>query len=125
MTTGTPRSTTTSCSRRAIRRARKTVDADLINKELDKHGASLEAGEERRIKQAIERASNIPGYDVSTGHRFSLVEEFHETLFEKVSPGGLQSQRYFDIADELGLDEKTPLPTPEEIAKGLKGKTWR
>lgn len=109
---------------RYIGRIQAIVKADLVNGELAGLDGQLEPTEENRIKEAIEEADNIPGYAVATGHRFFLVKEFHQTAFAKVSPGGLQSQRYFDLADELGLDDQEPLPPVEDVAEQLKGRTW-
>ncbi len=109
---------------RYVGRVQKVVAADLVGTGLKSEDASLEREEENRIKEAIERASDIPGYDIATGHKFYLVESLQETSFGKVSPGGLRDQRYFDLADELELDDRTPLPPIEEIAERLKGRTW-
>lgn len=109
---------------RYIGRVKKIVAADLVGGKPNSEDASLTQKEEDRIKEAIEKASDVPGYDITSGHRFYLLNDCHETSFEKVSPGGLRDQRYFDLADELELGDQESLPSVEKIAERLKGKTW-
>ncbi|QIN77522.1 hypothetical protein GBA65_02270 [Rubrobacter marinus] len=110
---------------RFIGKVQHIVEADLVEGELSGKLDGLGSGERTRIEKAIMKAKNIEGYDISTGHKFFLVEEFHETSFEKVSPGGLQSQRYFDLVNELGLKNAKELPEVAEIAPLLSEKKWR
>lgn len=110
---------------RYIGEIQKVVSADLIDGKILSKEPDIEEDEKRRIKDAIDRSHGVPGYQVDTGHEFYLVKEFYETSFEKVSPGGLQNQRYFDLADELGLDDRDTLPHVDEVAKRLRGRTWR
>lgn len=110
---------------RYIGEIQKVVSADLVDGEIVSKEPGLEEDEKRRIKEAIIRSRKVPGYRIETGHKFYLVEKFCETSFEKVSPGGLQNQRYFDLADELALDDQDTLPPVCEIAEQLRGKTWR
>ena len=111
---------------RYIGRVKKVVRARLMGGKLKSEDASLTQQEEDRIREAIEKASNVPGYDVATGHEFYLAEPepLRETSFEKVSPGGLRDQCYFDLADELDLNDREPLPPVEEIAERLNGRIW-
>lgn len=109
---------------RHIGRVEKVVSADLVNGEVrgDKELAPEEKG---RIQEAIHRAESLYGYRISTGHKFYLISGLSETSFEKVSPGGLPSQRYFDLVDELSLDNEKQLPDVPEIARLLASKSWR
>jgi hypothetical protein len=108
-----------------IGRIDKIVNADLVNGELKPGDVQRTQGEEDRIKQAIRNARDKYGYDIATGHKFHLVEKLHETSYEKVSPGGLISQRYFDLVKELGLKSTNELPDVAEIARLLREKKWR
>lgn len=107
-----------------IGRITKIVDADLIEDKLSSD-VELTSEEADRIKDAIRRAENIEGYDIATGHRFYLVDEFFETAFPKVSPGGLRAQRYFDLVHELGLENERQLPALADTARVFNNKSWR
>ncbi len=114
---------------RFIGKVQHIVKADLVEGELSGDLDGIASEKRDRIKEAILRAEKEEGYDISTGHKFFLVEEFHETSFEKVSPGGLQSQRYFDLVNELGLKNAKELPEVAEIAPEiahlLSERKWR
>ncbi len=84
-------------------------------------GSLLPPAQSERIENAATRAEEGHGWDVTTGHRFFLVESFHPTEFRKESPGGMLNHRYFDLGEVL---EREPLPHVEEIAQRLSGKTW-
>ena len=68
-------------------------------------------------RQALERH----GWDLSEGHRFSVVDCFHSTRFKKTSRGGMRGMKYFDLGHELELDE---LPPVVNIAELLNSKEW-
>ncbi len=72
-----------------------------------------------RLKAAIDE-SVAGGWDLEYGHRFFLLKDFHETYFEKKSPGGIFRVRYFDLEDYFN-----PVPkTMEEIATSLRKVSW-
>lgn len=74
------------------------------------------------IQQAIEDSYNY-GYDLtSIPHRYFFVDQFYNTNYNKVSKGGAQGTRYFDISDILNLDK--PIST-DELATRLDEKEWR
>lgn len=108
-----------------IGRIDKIVSADLVNGDLHTGEDQLTQDEEERIRRAIRDARDEYGYDVATGYKFHLVEKLHQTSYEKVSPGGLISQRYFDLVKELGCKNARELPDISEIARLLREKTWR
>lgn len=78
-----------------------------------------------RHKQLIEKAmadGDSHGYDLrSIEHRYFFVEQFYETDFKKISPGGSMGTRIFDLSNLLGTDE---MPDVEKIADLLKDKSW-
>lgn len=75
--------------------------------------------QEDRLIQAIEE-SVAAGWRIETGHRFFLLNDFHETDFQKTSPGGIFRVRYFNLKDILG-----DVPdTTATIAEHLNQQTW-
>ncbi len=54
-------------------------------------------------------------------HRFFFVEKFYETDFKKISKGGLQSSKIFNLTEFLKRDD---IPDAETLAKLLKKETW-
>lgn len=86
----------------------------------------LEYGEltEER-KQLIAKAmsdGDSHGYDLRTiEHRYFFVENFYETDFKKITPGGCMGTRIFDLSQLLETDN---IPKVEEIAEILKSKSW-
>ncbi len=75
--------------------------------------------QEDRLIQAIEE-SVAAGWRIETGHRFFLLNDFHETDFQKTSPGGIFRVRYFNLKDTLG---NVPDITAS-IAEQLNQQTW-
>jgi hypothetical protein len=65
----------------------------------------------------------MTSYTPQTGHRFFVVDEFHDTDFKKVSKGAARRGRYFDLRNVLELDG--PVPNPDNIAEQLKDKEWQ
>jgi hypothetical protein len=68
------------------------------------------------IKESLEK-----GWSVDYNHRFFLLNEFVETDFRKISPGGIFRVRYFNL--ENIIDEKVP-DDMNAIADKLKLKSW-
>ena len=99
------------------------VDADRVDDGswLDTKGGSLPTDQRDRIENAASHARERHGWDITTRHRFFLVESFHSTEFRKESPGGMVGHRYFDLGEVL---ERESLPPVEEIARLLCEKTW-
>ena len=54
-------------------------------------------------------------------HNYFIVEKFIKTDFRKESKNPIQKSKFFNLADMLKVNE---LPSTEEIAKKLNGKTW-
>lgn len=71
------------------------------------------------ICKAIEDGKRY-GYELNE-YRYFFVEKFFPTEFLKASSGPMRSSRNFDLKEILGLDV---LPSTEEIAALLRGKTW-
>ncbi len=110
---------------RYIGKLKKTVIADMIDGKLNikNEGDEIATNEEMSlIEAAIIHAKEAYGYDLkSEQHRFFLVDEFYPTDFKKVSKGPMLSNRYFNLSTILGVDK---LPSTEQIANDLRGKTW-
>lgn len=114
---------------RAIGKIEKIVEADLdaTTNQLVFEGVpvAVTVDQERRIREVI-RIGMARGWGVNKGHRFFLVEKFHETDFQKISSGGLWGTKYFHLEDCFREYFAThhELPSLEDMAMGLKGKTW-
>ncbi len=63
------------------------------------------------------------GYDLKTKeHRYFFVNNFYETDFKKVTPGGCMGSRIFDLTKVLEVDE---IPKEvDEMARFLRDKNW-
>lgn len=73
------------------------------------------------IEEAIKRSSNY-GYDLrNIEHNYFIVDNFVRTNFIKASKYPLFRTKLFNLTDILKTDK---LPSTEEIAKILDGKTW-
>lgn len=76
-------------------------------------------------KQLIQKAMAAGyshGYSLRTiKHRYFFVENFYETDFKKISPGGSMGTGIFDLSDLLETDK---LPDVEKIVEILKNKSW-
>jgi len=99
------------------------VVADLTEDGLRAAGqdSPLTSEQRDRIEKVALRAREQHGWDITSGHRFFLVKEFYPTNFHKGSPGGMMAHRYFDLGEVLDTER---LPSIEEIAELLSGKTW-
>jgi hypothetical protein len=111
---------------RHIGKLRHEVDLDLedgqlVGEDIEK----LSEGERQRVREAIKRGEEKRGWGVRAGHRFFIVDAFHETEFKKTSKYGMRGQQYFRLREELDLGDDTPLPSTEEIAARLKEKEWK
>lgn len=85
-----------------------------------------ELTEERKqmIEKAIKDAESY-GYDLRTvEHRYFFVEQFYETDFKKITPGGSMGTKFFDLSEILNIPEINKMPDTEKIAELLKDKTW-
>lgn len=82
-----------------------------------------ELTEERKQKISAAMADgDSHGYDLRTiEHRYFFVEQFYETDFKKISPGGSMGTRIFDLATLLGTEEILDV---EQIAELLRNKSW-
>ena len=85
-----------------------------------------ELTEERKqmIEKAIKDAESY-GYDLRTvEHRYFFVEQFYETDFKKITPGGSMGTKFFDLSEILNIPEIDKMPDTEKIAELLKDKNW-
>jgi hypothetical protein len=97
------------------------IDGDLVVQEED--AKALTADEKHRIQSAMDAATEH-GYEIETGHEFFLVDEFHETDFEKASKYGMMGAQYFNLRNYLDLDESASLPKTGQVAERLKAESW-
>jgi hypothetical protein len=82
---------------------------------------TLTADEQRRILHAsIDGRAH--GWDLTTGEKFYLCDEFAETEFRKESHGGIYGHRYLDLRDFLG---PTLPATIADLAVSLKQRQWK
>lgn len=90
-----------------IGKVKKIVDITLIDGKLEsevfysENGENLLREEEIKITEMIEEAKKVKHY-VSEGHRFYIVEEFKASNYEKISSGGMQSAKRFNLLEILG-----------------------
>ena len=75
---------------------------------------------EEKIKKIIEEAKKYE-HNLTSGHKFFIVEKFHSVEFIKSSQYGLQGKKYFDLREYIPEDQIT---SAENIAKLLKDKEW-
>ena len=109
-----------------IGRLDRAVAVDRVDGKLEvkrTEDESLTEDERRRIRGAMDAATKH-GYDIDTGHKFFLVDEFYDTDFTKASKYGMMGTQYFSIREKLGIDKPEALPEAEKIAEQLKDKSW-
>jgi hypothetical protein len=107
---------------RAVGRIVNIVEADEVNGQLmiKSTTSPLTSEQEQNILGAI-ISSRSYGWDVEKDHKFFCVDEFVETLYVKTSKYPLQSTKFFDLNEVLGLKiEKSS----QGIAKLLYQKPW-
>lgn len=111
---------------RHIGRLDKEVVVDRVNGELklkDGDTKTLTADEKQRVHDAMD-AGTERGWDIETGHKFFLVDQFYDTDFTKASKYGMRKNQYFSLRDALGVDKSNTLPDTESIADRLKSESW-
>jgi hypothetical protein len=79
---------------------------------------TLTEDEYNRIKETIE---NTDYYDLESGNKFFLVDNFYETNYAKTSFSSIRAKKYFWLDDIEGFKDGM---TAQELAKLLDGKTW-
>lgn len=77
--------------------------------------------ERRRIVAAAKMAKQNNEWDLTTDHKFFLVDKFYETNYRKTTKYPLQSVRYFDLREILNVKE---LRETEKIAQQLRKMQW-
>ncbi|NUQ77799.1 MAG: hypothetical protein HUU21_30045 [Polyangiaceae bacterium] len=86
-------------------------------------GGPLTADEKNRIGKAMDHA-HVYGWDITRGCYFFLAGDVEPTMYRKHTKYPLRNRRYFDLRQELNLDEKKPLPDLKTLAKQLRDATW-
>ena len=98
-----------------------SCDIDFGSSQVTAHeGTSLTREEELRILEAAKLAEDH-GWNVTTGHRFYLCDEWHPTSYRKVSAGGIMGSRMIDL--RRAFPQGVPA-TISQIASGLTQITW-
>lgn len=104
------------------------ICADLVGDKLnvlsEDMGKPATAEELERIQDVMIEAATEPGWDIKTGHRFFLVEEFRETNFRKGTPRPIMRTKFFDLRRYMPEEHRKQLPPVEAIARLLNGRTW-
>jgi len=74
-----------------------------------------------KIKEVI-GAATYHSLQTAGPHRYYFFEQLFETDYRKISKGGMQNRRNFDLTERIGPDvEKMSV---EQIAEKLKSETW-
>ena len=109
---------------KAMGKVEAVIVTEVVNDVLQYRAEQGEVTDERKqtILEAIEDGKNY-GYNLlRCPHKYFFVEKFFPMEFQKISSGGARSPRRFDLNALLGTNE---LPSTEEIARLLDGKTWK
>jgi hypothetical protein len=115
---------------RLVGRVVNTVlaDYDRATQELtcsddDGHEVQLTENERERVIGAIRAAYEIgEHWDIAEGHRFTLVDEFFETDYRKITSGGMRGKTYFQLSEIL--NENAEELETQVVAEKLRSKTW-
>ena len=81
---------------------------------------ALDDDEKMRILGATLKAPSH-GWNITSGHKFYMFDEWATTSFSKVSHGGIMGHRYFDLREVLGPEFQA---STSKIAELLRGRTW-
>ncbi|MCC6939656.1 MAG: hypothetical protein IT226_15665 [Flavobacteriales bacterium] len=90
---------------------------------VSRFSAPIDQTQLDRIQAMITETTQMTSYTPQTGHRFFVVDEFHDTDFRKVSKGAARRGRYFDLRKVLEFDGA--IPAPNTIAEQLNDKEWQ
>jgi len=74
---------------------------------------------DKKIIAMIADAKVVCDYDVESGHRFFCGKKAIDTHYVKVSPGGIQGARFFNLKEIVNK-----FADDAELAEKLNGKTW-
>jgi len=102
------------------------VEAEIVADWTEQHGLKVLSDQNNVTEQQKERIVNAiedglkNGWDLRSGLRFFLFNEFENTEFTKTSPGGIFRVRYFNLKEYFN---EVP-NTLKEIAEELNGRTW-
>jgi hypothetical protein len=97
------------------------VEGDIDGNTLHATSGDPTKEQSERIVSISKLAHSRHGWDLSRGHRFTVVDSFHETDYRKLSKGGMRSTKYFDLGRVLAHED---LPPVEEMAPLLNNHTW-
>ena len=108
---------------RAIGRVAKVIDCeiDLRASEVRTEGNTLlTESEEKRILEAA-RLAPSHGWNITSGHRFYLCDEWAASSYRKITPGGIPGARMLDLRKAFPRGIPSNLA---EIAQDLSLATW-
>lgn len=111
-----------------IGKINKRVNITVENRKIIKSNESLSKDELNRIQNIINDSYTKLGWDLGRcEHEYTIVDQFYETNYKKISSGGIQGHRFQNLKDILKehLDKKGKLPTTETIANLLSKKEWK
>ncbi len=95
------------------------VEADLHEDDIVvKNKVDVPADIKSKITEMIK---NTTYYDIRMGHKFYVVDKFHETNYRKKSFGSLRGTKYFKISD---IPDGKPGMGGSELAKIINDKEW-
>lgn len=96
---------------------------DYISTDPEPNGlvvtGECDSGCRRRIEGMVRDAKANPGWDISSGYRFFCVEKFWPTDFRKVSSGGIQGARFYNVSPFV-----VETTSAEVLANTLRQQTW-
>jgi hypothetical protein len=108
---------------RGIGKIKNIIDADIRDGNIDikKNNKNTTEEEIKRIVDAIKETKETLGWNIETGHKFFLMNEFYDTNFKKESKGGIMGARFFNLKDIIGEEKNI---STEELAKRLRENSW-
>ncbi|WP_319370583.1 hypothetical protein [uncultured Ilyobacter sp.] len=108
---------------RGIGKIKNIIDADIKDGNIDIKKSKKNTTEEEaeRIIDAIKETKETLGWNIESGHKFFIMEEFYDTDFKKESKGGIMGARFFNLKDIIGEEKNI---SAEELAKRLRENNW-
>ncbi len=104
---------------------KKIIEAVKVGEKLQYdliYGENILKEDIKKIEKCIDKSYDLFNVDISNQkHKYFIVENFYDTYYRKISPGGLMEHKYFDLCKELKMNE---LPTIKEIASNLRDIEW-
>lgn len=108
---------------RGIGKVINVVEANMVNNSLIIINQSNDVTDEQkeRIENIMAAALQNHGWDITNGHKFFIVDRFHETNFEKKTKYPLQGRKYFNLKNILKINQ---VPDTSIISDLLRNEDW-